>query len=148
MGALLAAALAAAAYLLIIGRSGGQAPPAAAAFRLPGTPSAIYDAILPEIRDRIARDTRIVRVDQGQGAITMRFSAHLEDGSVRLVQIDLAAATPHDASEITILSRRFSFLPGRNRDPVDATLERSLEQRIRALTATSLTEHNLTPEAP
>ncbi len=102
-------------------------PPAAPSFVVPGTPAAVYDAILPEIRDRIARDTKIVRVDSGNGAIMMRFSAYLEDHSVRLVEVGLSGAPSEPATtSVTVLSRRFSFLPGRARDAQDATLESSL----------------------
>jgi hypothetical protein len=108
----------------------GDAPAAAPAFTVPAAPSAVYDAILPEIRERIARDTKIVRIDSGNGAIVMRFSAYLEDHSVRLVEIALAPQAP-TATSVTIDSRRFSFLPGRSRDAQDASLETSLAALVK-----------------
>jgi hypothetical protein len=108
----------------------GDAPPATASFNVPALPAAVYDAILPEIRERIARDTKIVRIDSGNGAIVMRFSAYLEDHSVRLVEVGLAPAPP-ETTTVTVVSGRFSFLPGRSRDSQDAALEASLAALVR-----------------
>jgi len=116
-----------AAALLFTACSRSVAPPATPSFTVPGAPSAVYDAILPEIRDRIARDTKIVRIDSGSGALVMRFSAYLEDHSVRLVEVGLSGAPADPAmTSVAVLSHRFSFLPGRSRDTQDATLESSL----------------------
>lgn len=123
----LSAAAIVAAALLSPACSRSDAPPVTPPFTVPGAPAAVYDAILPEIRDRIARDTKIVRIDSGSGAIVMRFSAYLEDHSVRLVEVGLSGAPAEPAmTSVTVLSRRFSFLPGRSRDAQDATLESSL----------------------
>lgn len=98
-----------------------------------GTPSSVSEAIVPEIRDRIAQETKLVRVDRRDG-VTLRFSVYLEDHSVRLVEIDLAGEAP-DACSVSILSRRFSFLPGGARDHQDLTLEASLRELVRRATA-------------
>lgn len=128
------AALAAVLLVFVTRRSHGDAPPLPAPFPVPGTPAVVYDAVLPEIRDRIARETKIVRIDSGSGAITMRFTAYLEDHSVRLVEVELAPAAP-GATAVTLASRPFSFLPGKARDHQDAALESSLAGLIRRRTA-------------
>lgn len=131
LGAVLAAV--AGAIVLAIGwRRTGDAPPQSAAFSVPEAPAVVYDAILPEIRDRVARDTKIVRVDE-PGGLEMRFTAYLEDHSVRLVEIRLSASGTECV--VSVNSRRFSFLPGRRRDTLDATLEASLGALIRRRTA-------------
>jgi len=112
------------------------APPATPAVVVPGTPAAVYDAILPEIRERIARETKIVRIDSGNGSIVMRFSAHLEDRTVRLVEVGLAP-TPPDTTTVSAHSQRFTFLPGRARDAQDATLEGSLMRLVERRTRPS-----------
>lgn len=114
--------------LLLAACSRPDAPAATPPFTVPGTPSAVYDAILPEIRDRIARDTKIVRIDSST-SVTMRFTAYLEDHSVRLVNVELAAGPP-ETTTATIQSKRFSFLPRSSRDPADAALEGSLAALI------------------
>lgn len=106
-----------------------DAPASTPPFTVPGAPVAVYDAILPEIRDRIARETKIVRIDSGSGAVTMRFSAYLEDHSVRLFEVCLTTAST-ESTTVTVVSKRFSFLPGRSRDAQDATLETSLAALI------------------
>lgn len=130
LGLALAAVVAALYLVPMLARWGdGPAPPASVPITVPGAPAAVYEAILPEIRDRVARDTKIVRVD-GAAGIDARFSAYLEDHSVRLVEIQLAPA-PEAATCVSITSRRFSFVPGRQRDAQDAALEASLGQLIR-----------------
>ncbi len=121
-------AIAGAIYLATTWMRSGAEPARSEAFTVPGPPAAVYDAILPEIRDRIARETRIVRMDE-PGAIEMRFTAQLEDHSVRLVGIRLSASS--HGSLVVVNSRRFSFLPGRARDAQDAALEGSLNALIR-----------------
>lgn len=121
--------LAVALYLATSWRGSGEAPDRAEAFVVPGAPSAVYEAILPEMRDRVARETKIVRVD-GPGVIEVRFSAYLEDHTVRLVQLRLEEA-PAASTRVSIESRRFSFVPGRPRDAQDAALEHSLAGLIR-----------------
>lgn len=112
--------------LLIAGCSRTDAPPITPAFIVPGTPADVYAAILPEVRERIARETKIVRDDGHDGVITLRFTAHLEDHSVRLVEVRLAPRDGAAPTSVTVESRRFSFLAGRSRDTHDATLEASI----------------------
>ncbi|MBE2212598.1 MAG: hypothetical protein IAE82_01910 [Opitutaceae bacterium] len=126
--------LAAVLAVVVMRRPGDEAVAPTPAFTVAGTPAAVYEAILPEIRERIARDTKIVRIDSGNGAVVMRFSAYLEDHSVRLVEVGLTPVAPSPATSVAIASRRFSFLPGRTRDGQDAVLESSLAELIRRRT--------------
>lgn len=122
--------------VVVMRRPGDETVAPTPAFIVAGTPATIYEAILPEIRDRIARDTKIVRIDSGSGAIVMRFSAYLADHSVRLVEVDLEPGAPSPSTSVSVQSRRFSFLPGSARDAQDAMLEGSLAELIRRRAST------------
>jgi hypothetical protein len=91
---------------------------------VPGTPAAVYERVLPDVKKRTSDGTKVIRMDDS-GTITMRFSVAAGDRSVRLIEVVLREADARQTS-VFIRSKRFSFVPGSSRDETDLALENEL----------------------
>jgi hypothetical protein len=98
--------------------------PACPALLVSGSPSAVYDRVLPAITARLRSGTKVVRTDD-PGVVLMRFSVFANNRSVRLVDVVLKK-NGISSTEVVIHAKKFSFILTAARDEVDLSVERTI----------------------
>lgn len=115
------------ALLIASGCRRSELIPKSEPFLISGLPSAIYDSVYPEIKKMIFEETQIMRLDSADGMI-MRFSVRsTADSTVRLIEVKMNKEGD-GKTRISIVSERFSLIPGSKRDSVDLAMEATVEE--------------------
>ncbi len=89
-----------------------------------GTPSEIYDRVLPAITARLRSGTKAVRTDD-PGVVVMRFSVPANDRSVRLVDVVLKKKD-QPSTEVVVHAKKLSLVFAATRDDVDLSVETAI----------------------